>query len=198
MMVALNALNAVTGQVTANAPPANAPTADPQVAALLQELRDIHLPEPGGIGVAPGWLILAAGCLLLGMLLVIYLLRRKPDLNWRDAAIAEMEQIRRRADDVPAQDTLAACSRLLRRVGLSLAPREQVASLTGTAWLGRLDQWHGSTEFTRGPGSLLRESQYRPGHQSNQLALEQPQRQDPQVNDLLGLVEDFIQQVGRR
>jgi len=197
MSLALFVSNTVTAQAAVNPAPGNqgaapdTPATNPQAAALLAELRDIHLPETGGFGVAPGWLLLGAGCLLLGLLAAVFFLRRKPPASWRQSALLELEQIRSEAAHVSPRQTLAACSRLLRRVGLSLAPREEVAPLTGNAWLGQLDQWHGSSGFTHGPGLLLGDAQYRP----ESLSRNNPADQVEELDDVLALVEDFIRQV---
>jgi hypothetical protein len=43
---------------------------------------------------------------------------------------------------------------------LSAFPRQEVASLTGDAWLEFLDRTGGTTSFSRGPGRVLGGGQY--------------------------------------
>jgi hypothetical protein len=124
-------------------------------------LRDIHLPEPiGWWPPAPGWwgllvlLVLAA----LGWFLWNRLRRRGP--TPLQAALAELTRLE--ADTaLPMRDKLQALSILMRRVAMSLYPREEVAGLAGEDWLRRLDQIFCSESFTQGLGRHLVESTWR-------------------------------------
>jgi hypothetical protein len=64
------------------------------------------------------------------------------------------------------QRLLRELSVLLRRIALSYFPRTQVASLSGEAWLGFLDQALAGTAvpegFRRGPGRALAEGPFAP------------------------------------
>lgn len=166
-------------------------------AALLQSMRDIHLPETSGNQFAPGWVLLAAGGLLLLVMLLGFLLRRRGSADWRHEAQQELEAIRQQASQAPDHVTVAACSRLLRRVSLALAPRQKVASMTGESWLNLLDALHGSARFTKGEGRLLTELPYarparaaRPPDAADQ-ASAHDRMQRPSL-ELITLVEDFI------
>ncbi len=175
--------------------------ADP--AALLQSMRDIHLPETGGSQLAAGWVLLAAGVLLLLAMLLGFLLRRRRSEDWRQVAQQELVSIRQQAIDAPANETVAACSRLLRRVSLALLPREGVAAMTGENWLKLLDTLHGSSQFSEGPGQVLAELPYsRPvatadARSASNLVGGVDRAQEGEAIDhgsgeLLLLVEDFI------
>lgn len=72
-------------------------------------------------------------------------------------------RLRAGAQHRDATQLAAEVSTLLRRICVSLWPREQVAGLTGEEWLRFLDQAQGGDEFARGAGRLLIQAPYRPG-----------------------------------
>lgn len=121
-------------------------------------LRDLHLPDQiGWWPLAPGWwfvLLLAASA--FGYL--IWLAYRKRQYNaprrfaLRELAHCEAEYLKHR-NPVTLGKQL---SELLRRGMLAYAPREEVAGLTGEAWLEWLDQGMPLPYFhTEGGKSLL-------------------------------------------
>ncbi|MCB1734635.1 MAG: DUF4381 domain-containing protein [Gammaproteobacteria bacterium] len=128
-------------------------------------LRDIHLPpEIGWWPIAPGWWVLAV-TILLGVLLSIWWWkrpsRRKP-LQAARAALTSLDAEFQVHQD--SQRLAQGLSTLLRRTAISLFPREQVAGLTGDAWLMWLDDVAGLSPdegFQNGPGRTLRDAQYR-------------------------------------
>lgn len=100
----------------------------PQIAAQLQQLRDIRLPEPvGWWPLAPGWWALIA--LLCSLMLLIiawgYLRRRTA----RHLALKELNKL----DTGEAADFAAHVSGLLRRVARRRVRGVDV--LTGQAWI---------------------------------------------------------------
>ena len=97
----------------------------------LQDLNPIILPDAvGWLPLAPGWIVLGV---LLGAGLVTLAWRRW--LRWRD------QRYRREAlRELAAMEDLTALPNLLKRAALSAWPRERVASLTGTAWHRFLDE----------------------------------------------------------
>lgn len=123
----------------------------------LSQLRDIHLPEPvSWWPPAPGWWIVAV--VLLAMLIGAYwFFRRRRRSSWRREALVELAQLQEQA--VPVYQQLTLLSALLRRVAMSCFPRQDVASLTGQAWLGFLEQHGGGFEAY---AELLLEAPYRP------------------------------------
>jgi len=122
-------------------------------------LRDIHLPNPiGWWPLAPGWWLLLFGVPALLILLwwLWRLVRRK---TVKKLALAELESIAQSNAD--ARDKVQDLAILLRRVSLSLYPREQVASLVGEQWLAFLDSTMGNGSFSKGVGRLFIEAPYR-------------------------------------
>ena len=127
-------------------------------------LRDIHLPPaPGWWPPAPGWW----GVLAIIMIMCVGWIWWRQRARRRRSALAQarMELTRLRAEPVtlPASRVAAELSALLRRVCISLYPRQQVASLTGASWLQFLDQAQGDRQFSDGAGRLLIQAPYRPG-----------------------------------
>jgi len=123
-------------------------------------LRDYHLPPPiGWWPTAPGWWLLA---LLLASAAAAgaFLLRRHRRRAVHRLAAAELRRLQ--AAPLTDAEKLSRLSILLRRVGLTLAPRGEVAGLTGEAWLQWLDRPLARPAFSRGGGRLLLEGPYRP------------------------------------
>ncbi len=123
-------------------------------------LKDIHLPEPvSWWPPAPGWILLA---LLLPLLFIAtrYLykrLRQKTVLKTAGKMLAAIRTDKNR--DI--LQTLVDLSSLLRRVAISTAPRNDVASLSGQAWLAYLDTSLPDAPFSQGVGRCLADAQYR-------------------------------------
>lgn len=93
--------------------------------ASLEGLHDVVLPQPiPWWPPAPGWIVL--GCLLL-CALAWFLWRYWR--NWR--ANAYRREALRQLDRL---DDPVAISELLRRTALAIAPRSDIARLTGDAW----------------------------------------------------------------
>lgn len=123
-------------------------------------LRDIHLPEEiGWWPPALGWW-LAAVLIPLLIWLGIRLYKRLTRNTALKSARKILLDIKRDTtqDDF---DKLCRLSVLLRRVAISLAPRLEVASLTGPAWLEYLDRSMQGNPFSQGVGKQLIESPYR-------------------------------------
>lgn len=104
-------------------------------------LRDIHLPDAVSLWPpAPGWWLLLILIIALAVLLprlVRYLQQPRPN----KLALAEFSQIKQRFVQQQNEQQLARdLSALLRRIGLTYFPREQVASLTGDEWQTQLNQ----------------------------------------------------------
>tara|TARA_B110000116_G_scaffold205585_1_gene180720 strand:+ start:526 stop:1074 length:549 start_codon:yes stop_codon:yes gene_type:complete len=135
-----------------------------QASDPLAQLRDIHV--PGMIEAwppAPGWWILAT----LGALLVIagltWLFRYWRANRYRREAMSELAQLlENQHQDEDDQAYLEALQRLLKRAALTCFPREEVASLTGEAWVQFLDRTSGSHDFSIGEAEALIDGTYRP------------------------------------
>jgi len=124
-------------------------------AASLSRLHDIiELPHVGWWPPAPGWYV-------VGVLLLVLLLWSL----WRWAAWWRRNAYRREAikllKALPVDASgLPQLDELLKRVALAAYPRDQVASLSGVAWLEFLDQTTSSKEFIQGTGRVLGEAAY--------------------------------------
>jgi hypothetical protein len=132
------------------------PTATPML-----QLRDIHAaPPPGLWPPAPGWWVLA---LLLAILLVLgmlWLRGRYQARRFRRQAMLELENITDKYKN-NHDGLIAETGVWLRRVALQRYPQEEVASLTGSAWLEFLDATGGDGEFRNGAGRVLETGPYR-------------------------------------
>lgn len=126
-------------------------------------LRDLHLPDMiGWWPLAPGWWIVF-GLVLIAMLV---LLRRFLHTRARGAprrhALRRLNQLLTEYEEQRNVVSFAArLSELLRRTMLAYAPREEVAGLTGEAWLEWLDRDLAHPQFVAGPGRKLIELPYR-------------------------------------
>jgi hypothetical protein len=126
-------------------------------------LRDLHLPEViNWWPLAPGWwLVIAIAVAGLGYAIRLYLRKyargaaRRHALRQFNALTAEFEQ---HHDAVAFTSHL---SELLRRTMLAYAPRNEVAGLTGDAWLRWLDRDLDQARFQSAAGRKLLELPYR-------------------------------------
>lgn len=122
----------------------------------LNELRDIHLPDPiSWWPPAPGWWI--AVCLTIGcVLLAIWAIRRWRGTTAYRSARHELQGLRETyAANRQNHKLVSGLSILLRRYAMALYGREQVAGLTGHKWLSFLDQKGKTRLFTDGVGNVL-------------------------------------------
>ncbi len=125
------------------------------------QLRDIHLPAAPSIWPpAPGWWMLAA--LLIGLLAWsgMVLIRRLRIRRRRRELLAVLHGLADRLERERSPDGLMQISVLLRRLALARFPRQQVASLSGLAWLHFLDESGGQGRFSQGPGRVLASGPY--------------------------------------
>lgn len=130
-------------------------------------LRDIHLPAPvPWWPPAPGWWVLASLLALLAVTAFL-LYRRYREQAPRRAARRSVEQVfNAYAKQGDARAFLAELSLILRRTALSRFPREEVAGLTGEAWLAFLDRGLEPKAtgggFSSGAGRVLASGPYAP------------------------------------
>lgn len=123
-------------------------------------LRDIHLPET--IGMWPPaigwWLLLVLIPLSLYLCWWLYKrLTRQTAVKKANTLLAAINN-NQDADDL---QKLQQLSQLLRRVAISINPREQSAGLTGSAWLEFLDSSVEGSPFSQGIGRCLADAHYR-------------------------------------
>lgn len=118
----------------------------------LDRLHDLVVPPPvPWWPPSPGWVILlalAAG-ILLGWLV-------KTFVRW------QANRYRREALALLKETPAAELSSLVKRVALTVWPREEVAGLTGPAWLRFLDRTGGMNLFVAGPGRTLESAAFDP------------------------------------
>jgi hypothetical protein len=132
---------------------------------LLQQLKDIQLPEPPGLWpFAPGWWLLM---LLLFFLFAVafyfgyqwYLKNsRKRHFLKHLNTLDELEKL-------PAQKAISELSVLLKRIALQVFPRDQISLLQGEAWLIFLDEKGKTSLFKTGIGRALLTAPYQPNPQ---------------------------------
>lgn len=133
--------------------------------ASIADLKDIPAPPP--VSYAPqtaGWWVVG-GIIVVGLLLYAFLRWRKWRRNrYRREAQAELDVIERAANDASTRhEALAALPVLVKRTVLSWAPRQEVAPLSGEAWLRYLDRTYPQGGFVQGPGRQLDALAYGPG-----------------------------------
>jgi hypothetical protein len=144
------------------------------------DLKDIH--EPEAIGWWPpaiGWWILAVAIPLL-IILLVWLYKR---LTRKTAVKTSRKMLVQIKQDATRDNLQKLCdlSVLIRRVAISISPREKAAGLTGRQWLAFLDTSVKGAPFSEGVGQLLADAPYR-----NTPPTEQ------EISQLIGLCEDWL------
>ena len=136
-------------------------------------LRDIHLPEPTGWWpTAPGWWIVAALILLAVFYAVYWFRKRTRERALQRTASRELLEItQRHAQNQNDQLLCKELSTLLRRVAISIAPREAAAGLTGEAWLDFLNTLAARPVFDKHTGAQLLTAPYQASHEIEAQAL---------------------------
>ena len=121
-------------------------------AALLAQLRDIHLPPaPAEPSVWPS----VAAILLFASALILFLLKKhRRKASWSDEAIKELNNIQNMQPDCAVHRTAA----LLKRIVLTHDP--SVRHQTGEQWLRSLDHFFSTDYFSRGNGRLFGHALY--------------------------------------
>ena len=127
---------------------------------LVARIEDIAVPEPvSWMPQTTAWVVLGVA-LIIGLVAGIFWGVHYWRANrYRREALVELTEIERRlaAGDVAA---VTGVPDLLRRVTLRIAPRANVASLTGQAWLDFLDGRVRSPTFAVGVGPRLLDLAY--------------------------------------
>lgn len=136
--------------------------ADSQPTDPLANLVDIPLSSPVSLWPQtwPSRVLLAVVVvsLVCGALWTVH---RWHANRYRREALSELKRIEAGAATSAPAELAAALASLVRRTALAAFPREQVASLTGAAWLSFLDRSEAKRTFSAGPGRALETSAYR-------------------------------------
>lgn len=147
-------------------------------------LRDIHLPDAiGWWPVASGWWILLGLSVVLAAF-VWWWWRRMKQFAAKRCALREFNALKENRC-LTVQERIEQLSILLRRTSISIYPREQVAGLTGQAWLTFLDRQLKDDRFTKGEGKLIVEAAYR-------------KEVNGDLNGLFKLCEDWVKALPRQ
>ncbi|WP_426233202.1 DUF4381 domain-containing protein [Pararhizobium sp. DWP3-4] len=117
--------------------PDTVPPLDPLTKVALESLKDIALPEP--VSWMPqtwGWGLVAVFLLVVAVLLALRALRRYRANAYRRQALVELNGIEPRVlDPQTRHDAIGELAELLKRVALVAWKREEVATLSGAAWI---------------------------------------------------------------
>jgi hypothetical protein len=136
----------------------------PESAQALEKLHDVVLPPP--VSMTPqtaGWYVLFALAGLLLLVTCVALARKRLRNRYRREALRELAALEAGAGDGAARNAaLRALPGLLRRTALAVWPRDEVAPLSGDAWLTFLDRTYGGDGFAKGPGKLVALAAYEP------------------------------------
>ncbi len=124
-------------------------------------LHDIHLPEPISFfwPLAPGWWLLLA-FLLFFILVSIWIRRFRKRNAPKRFALRNLKKLEKTYSNNPKK-LVQEVSTLLRRFYITKYPRNEVASLTGDAWLEFLDNQLGKPLFSVGKARCLIDAPYR-------------------------------------
>lgn len=135
---------------------------DPQPTDPLAGLVDIPLPAAVSLWPQtwPSRILLAV--VIVGLVWTAFWTVRRWRINrYRREALSELKRIEEGAAASTPAELADALASLVRRTALAAFPREEVASLTGAAWLSFLDRSDGRRAFSEGPGRALEISAYR-------------------------------------
>jgi len=130
----------------------------------LDQLKDIHLPD--AISAWPpayGWWLATIIVIALTVMAIRWFLSRRKKGRYKVEANAQLALILDQYNE--NQDSLAALESingLLKQTCMTRFGRNEVASLTGDAWLNFLDSAGGTDAFSKGPGRCLTATLYAP------------------------------------
>lgn len=129
--------------------------------AAQLDLKGLHLPDPiSWWPPAIGWWLMGLGIIILTVLLfwVIKRVTRKTAVKKAKVILLAIKN----NSELDNAQKLCELSILIRRVAISIAPRTDVASLTGSAWLSFLDSHLKNSPFSTGVGVKLAYAPYQP------------------------------------
>lgn len=126
----------------------------------LAALRDIHASAtPEFWPPAPGWWLLA---ILVAIAIIFFVLEIRRHLQQKKQLREVLSLIDQAADSYSGQPVKLATtiSKVLRRVAIRQYAVKDVASLSGSEWLGFLDRTGGNGGFSTGPGEVIATAPY--------------------------------------
>jgi hypothetical protein len=134
----------------------------PIPAESLAGLHDVVTQEAVSLFPAtPAWLVVFALPAAALVWMAVRSLRSWQRNRYRREATRELRALEARlATSATRLSALAEISALVKRVALHVAPRDEVASLSGAPWLEFLDRTWTGAAFGTGPGRLLSEIAY--------------------------------------
>jgi hypothetical protein len=134
-----------------------------------------------------GWVILLVALTTAAVWRMVQSYRIRVANQYRVAALEQLAEIESALGHPDRREAaLSVLPVLVKRVALSFADRDLVASLTSEPWLEFLDETYGGSGFTKGPGRVLHELAYAPPSEG------EPD-EDRGATELIVLVRDWIQ-----
>jgi hypothetical protein len=110
---------------------------------------------------APGWSVLCILILLWLLALIVRWLKYQWRNRYRAQALRQLEQVQKEAGN-NLQPVLALLPYCIKVTALQAYPRQNVASLSGHAWLAFLDAHYSGPSFSTGVGEKLLSIAYLP------------------------------------
>lgn len=135
----------------------------PQVVDPVAGLVDMPLPAPVSLWPQtwPSRILLVV--VLLGLVVgTVRVIHHWRVNRYRRQALSELRGIEARSGALSPADLARALASLLRRTALAAFPRDEVAALSGAAWLAFLDRTDTARTFSQGPGRALEIATYGP------------------------------------
>ncbi|GAA0203656.1 DUF4381 domain-containing protein [Kangiella japonica] len=107
-------------------------TQETQTAQLLEQLRDIHQPEPvSWWPLAPGWWIIIALVVLIAALFIIKAILKKRHYRYVRLAVKELKQLKQTNKE---SRWLAKSHNLMRRLSLCYVPEDKIGRMSQQEW----------------------------------------------------------------
>lgn len=100
----------------------------------LSQLRDIHIPEPGGFWPpAPGWWLVLLIVIVLAVTIMVRIHRRRRKNAWYRIARRDLDRLTNHASGT--SQWFSELNALLKQSALARYPDRQPQSLTGSGWV---------------------------------------------------------------
>ena len=133
----------------------------PTQANPLDQLRDIHLPDPVSYWpLAPGWWIVATLAIAIIAATAVLSYRRYRRNAYRREAVNMLTAINPLRIDGDQTEYLQQLNHLLKKTALTIDKRDIISSLSGQDWLQFLDRSAKTSAFTEGAGRILADGPY--------------------------------------